>query len=110
VLSRARQPCLAGLKLVSDRQPAKILVDNHTDGAPAIWLHDDPADTAWIIVDVSPLDWSKLAYQFGHELGPVLCNSCSPNQLEPLRTHPTLLIFFMLSANYNQMWFLQWIR
>jgi len=75
VLSRARHACLSGLTLRSDRQPDKIRIDNHADGPPAIWLHDDPRNTAWIIVDVGPLDWSKLAYQFGHELGHVLCNS-----------------------------------
>lgn len=30
---------------------------------------------AWIIVDIGERDWSKLAYQFGHELGHVLANS-----------------------------------
>jgi hypothetical protein len=70
-----REVCLAELRLFSDRQPLRLRVDNHPDGPPAIWLHDDPADTAWIIVDIGPLDWSKLAYQFGHELGHVLCNS-----------------------------------
>jgi hypothetical protein len=75
VLTRTREVCLADLRLVSDRQPERIRVDNHSSGPPAIWLHDDPKDTAWIIVDIGPLDWSKLAYQFGHELGHVLCNS-----------------------------------
>jgi hypothetical protein len=75
VLLRAREVCLSGLKLRSDHQPAKLRVDNHRDGLPAIWLHENPPDTAWIIVDIGPLDWCKLAYQFGHELGHVLCNS-----------------------------------
>jgi hypothetical protein len=75
VLSRAREACLAGWKLRSDRQPDKIRVDNHSEGSPAIWLHQDPKTLAWIIVDVGPRDWSKLAYQFGHELGHVVCNS-----------------------------------
>jgi hypothetical protein len=30
---------------------------------------------AWVIVDIGERDWSKLAYQFGHELGHVLANS-----------------------------------
>jgi hypothetical protein len=30
---------------------------------------------AWVIVNVGERDWSKLAYQFGHELGHVLANS-----------------------------------
>jgi hypothetical protein len=79
VLSRTREACLSGLNLLSDRQPDRIRVDNHTSGPPAIWLHNDNTRMAWIIVDVGPLDWSKLAYQFGHELGHVLCNSWEPS-------------------------------
>jgi hypothetical protein len=75
VLSRMREACLSGLSLVSDRQPDRLRVDNRSEGPPAIWLHDDRTMTAWIIVDVGPRDWCKLAYQFGHELGHVLCNS-----------------------------------
>jgi hypothetical protein len=74
-----REACLSRLKLLSDRQPSKIRVDNHTEGPPAIWLHHDQADTAWIIVNTAPLAWSQLAYQFGHELGHVLCNSWQAN-------------------------------
>jgi hypothetical protein len=75
VLLRVREVCLCGLKLVSDRQPERLLVDNHGEGPPAIWLHNDKPGTAWIILDVAPAAWSQLAYQFGHELGHVLCNS-----------------------------------
>jgi hypothetical protein len=31
--------------------------------------------TAWIVVNIEPRAWSQLAYQFGHELGHVMCNS-----------------------------------
>jgi hypothetical protein len=75
VLPRIRQACLSGVRLVSDRQPDHLIIDDHAEGPPAIWLHDDLPQTAWIIVDVGPNDWCKLAYQFGHELGHVLCNS-----------------------------------
>jgi hypothetical protein len=75
VISRMREACLSGVRLLSDRQPAKLRVDDHASGPPAIWLHDENPDTAWIVVDIGALDWSKLAYQFGHELGHVLCNS-----------------------------------
>src|ERR1700722_6968520 len=75
VVTRMREVCLTGVRLVSDQQPNKILVDDHASGPPAIWLHKYPAGTAWILVDIGARDWSKLAYQFGHELGHVLCNS-----------------------------------
>jgi hypothetical protein len=75
VLLRVREVCLAGLKLVSDWQPQKLRVDNLMQGGPAIWLHGNQPDTAWVLVNIGTADWSKLAYQFGHELGHVLCNS-----------------------------------
>lgn len=79
VLSRVREVSFADLRLLSDRQPERLRVDDHADGLPAIWLHDDHTRIAWIIVDIGPRDWSKLAYQFGHELGHVLCNSWDAN-------------------------------
>jgi len=75
VITRMREVCLSGLKLFSDQQPDKLRVDNHSSGSPAVWLHDEQPTTAWVIVDIGPRDWCKLAYQFGHELGHVLCNS-----------------------------------
>ena len=75
VLSRMREACLSGIRLLSDQQPEKLQVDNHGSGPPHIWLHTDHPNTAWIIVDIGTRDWCKLAYQFGHELGHVLCNS-----------------------------------
>ena len=75
VLTRIREVCLTGVKLVSDRQPTIIRVDEHRAGTPAIWLHRSPATTAWIILDVGPSAWCQVSYQFGHELGHVLCNS-----------------------------------
>jgi hypothetical protein len=78
-LLRVREVCPSGLELVSDQQPEKLRVDNRRQGGPAIWLHGDLPDTAWIMVNIGPVDWSKLAYQFGHELGHVLCNSWGPS-------------------------------
>jgi hypothetical protein len=75
VLTRMREASLDGVRLLSDRQPDKIRVDSHESGPPAIWLHDDHSRIAWIIVDIGTDDWSKLSYQFGHELGHVFCNS-----------------------------------
>jgi hypothetical protein len=66
------------VKLVSDQQPERVRVDDHSPGPPAIWLHDKPAQTAWMIVDIGARAWCQLAYQFGHELGHVLCNSWGP--------------------------------
>ena len=77
VITRMRDVCLSGVSLVSDRQPERIRVDSHQSGPPSIWLHFDRTRIAWIIVDVGERDWSRLAYQFGHELGHVLCNSWS---------------------------------
>jgi hypothetical protein len=78
VLSRMRQVCLSRLRLLSDRQPDRLRVDDHPEGPPAVWLYDDRTNMAWVIVDIGPRDWCKLAYQFGHELGHVLCNSWQP--------------------------------
>jgi hypothetical protein len=75
VVERMRQACLDGVRLVSDRQPKGLRIDEHPSGSPAIWLHSDPVDVAWIIVDIGQQDWSQLAYQFGHELGHVMANS-----------------------------------
>lgn len=75
VILRMREACLSGVRLLSDRQPAKLRIDDAKFGPPHIWLHSDNADTAWIVVDIGALDWCKLSYQFGHELGHVLCNS-----------------------------------
>jgi hypothetical protein len=75
VISRMREVSLSGIRLVSDQQPRKLRIDNHSSGPPHIWLHSDHPETAWIVVDIGVRDWCKLAYQFGHELGHVLCNS-----------------------------------
>src|SRR5262249_26689758 len=75
VISRVREVCLSGVRLVSDHQPDRLRVEEHSSGPPAVWLHNDRSRTAWVIVDVGPRDWSRLAYQFGHELGHVPCNS-----------------------------------
>jgi hypothetical protein len=75
VLARTRDVALSGVRLLSDRQPEQLRVDDHATGPPFVWLHSDPPREAWIIVDVGARDWCKLAYQFGHELGHVLCNS-----------------------------------
>ena len=79
VVERMRHACLDGIRLVSDRQPTRLRVDEHTSGYPQVWLHPDGSTMAWIIVDIGQRDWSKLAYQFGHELGHVMANSWQPH-------------------------------
>lgn len=79
VVQRMRHACLDGVRLVSDRQPTRLRVDEHTSGPPYVWLHPDGSSMAWIVVDISERDWSKLAYQFGHELGHVMANSWQPH-------------------------------
>jgi hypothetical protein len=84
ILSRMREACLGGIGLVSDRQPQMLRVDDHSSGPPHVWLHEENPDTAWIVVDIAARHWAQLAYQFGHELGHVLCNSWLPQaKLEP---------------------------
>lgn len=75
VVERMRRVCLEGVDLVSDRQPAWLQVELRKSGMPAIWLHRQNSEMAWIIVNIGERDWSKLAYQFGHELGHVVANS-----------------------------------
>ncbi len=75
VLDRMRFACLEGVRLISDRQPTVLRVEEHTFGLPSIWLHSADPTVAWVIVDIGERDWSKLAYQFGHELGHVMANS-----------------------------------
>ena len=36
-----RHACLDGVRLLSDRQPTQLRVDEHTSGPPAVWLHAD---------------------------------------------------------------------
>ena len=75
VIKRMRAACLAGVDLLSDRQPEKLRVDDRAGSNPAVWLHAEFPTTAWITVIVGTRDWCNLAYQFGHELGHVFCNS-----------------------------------
>ena len=70
-----RHACLDGTRLISDRQPTMLRVDEHTSGLPSIWLHFDDSTVAWVIVYIGERSWSQLAYQLGHELGHVMANS-----------------------------------
>jgi hypothetical protein len=75
VIERMRAACLADVALLSEHQPEKLHVDNHSGSNPSIWLHSEEPTTGWIMVIVGRRDWCKLAYQFGHELGHVFGNS-----------------------------------
>ncbi len=75
VISRMREACLSGVRLLSDHQPDRLRVDDQASGPPHIWLHSDNPTTAWVVVDIGTRAWSQLSYQFGHELGHVMCNS-----------------------------------
>jgi hypothetical protein len=78
VIERMRHGCLDGVRLISDRQPTRLRVDEHQSGFPAVWLHADGSNMAWIIVNIGQQAWAQLAYQFGHELGHVMANSWLP--------------------------------
>jgi transposase len=82
VLSRTREVCLDGVRLLSDAQPAALRVESRSSGPPHIWL--ESATRAHVVVDGTARDWCRMSYQFGHELGHVLSNSWRPNAL-PLR-------------------------
>lgn len=79
VVERMRRACLDGIRLVSDDQPERLRVTERPFGPPSIWLHDDQTRIGWVNVAIGERDWSKLAYQFGHELGHVTANSWRPN-------------------------------
>ena len=79
VVERMRRACFDGVRLVSDGQPERLRVTEHTSGPPSVWLHYDKASIGWVFVDVGERDWSRLAYQFGHELGHVTANSWRAN-------------------------------
>ena len=82
VLSRTREVCLVGIRLLSDDQPAALRVESRSSGPPHVWLQS--STQAHIVVDGTARDWGRMAYQFGHELGHVLSNSWQPDSL-PLR-------------------------
>lgn len=82
VLSRTREVCLAGIRLLSDHQPTALLVESRSSGPPYVWL--ESSIQAHVTVDGTARDWCRMAYQFGHELGHVFSNSWQPDLL-PLR-------------------------
>jgi len=82
VLSRAREVSLTGFRLLSDNPPATLCVESRSTGPPHVWL--ESSSRAHIVVDGTARDWGRMTYQFGHELGHVLCNSWQPDAL-PLR-------------------------
>ena len=57
VISRMREACLSGIRLVSDRQPDRLRVDDQTSGPPHIWLHVGQSDQrlgSWSMSETEP--------------------------------------------------------
>ncbi len=75
VIDAMRSACLTGVALLSERQPETLRVEDRSGNNPSVWLHTERPTIAWVTVVVGSRDWCNLAYQFGHELGHVLCNS-----------------------------------
>ena len=75
ILEQMKVSCMAGVTTLPSKVPQKLRVERRFQGPPAIWLHSIETGVAWIRVNFGDRDWSKLSYQFGHELGHVLCNS-----------------------------------
>ncbi len=82
VMTRTREVCLTGLRLLSDRQPDELRIDSRSSGPPHVWLQS--STRAHVVVDGTARDWGRMTYQFGHELGHVLSNSWQPDSL-PIR-------------------------
>lgn len=82
VITRVRDVSLAGIALRSEHQPDQLWVENKPSGVPSIWLHREPAKTAWINVVVAPRAWSQLAYQVCHEFGHGIANSWEKDATE----------------------------
>lgn len=83
VLTRVRDVSLAGLRLVSDRQPSTIRIEARAEGYPMTVFNTEPGHLALIQLVVRPRDWSQMAYEFGHELGHVLCNTWGLSAMPP---------------------------
>ena len=75
VIALMRTACFAGVELLSERQPPSLLVENSNQATPQIWAEDRPDGAAWIKIQIKEDDLCKVAYQFGHELGHVTCNT-----------------------------------
>jgi hypothetical protein len=52
----ARATRLSLIRLLSDRQPEKLRVDNYTEWWPHVRLHADPPNMAWIFLNVPSQD------------------------------------------------------
>ena len=83
VIRRLWDACLIGIDLRSDRQPDRLRIQSRI-GGPCVWLDFQNLMTATIVVDGTGRNWCRLAYQLGHELGHVVCNSWQPSAV-PLK-------------------------
>ena len=83
VILSMRSAALTGMRLLSDRQPPGIVVEGDPDNTdlPLTSIRPYPDGSAWIWLRVNGPLYAKLAYQFGHELGHVVCNSWGPDAM-----------------------------
>ena len=58
VLSRTREVCLTGIRLLSDDQPAALRVESRSSGPPHVWLQS--ATQAHVVVDGTARDWGRM--------------------------------------------------
>src|SRR5579863_5730561 len=84
IITRLRDVCLAAVDLHSDRQPDRLRIESRMSTGPHIWLNGQNPTTASVVIDGSGRNWCRMAYQLGHELGHVVCNSWQLNAL-PLK-------------------------
>jgi hypothetical protein len=82
VMEQMRTAALAEVRLLSDRQPPRIVVEGnpHNPDLPLVDIRPREDGAAWIWLRVDGPVYAKLAYQFGHELGHVLCNRWNGGQ------------------------------
>lgn len=76
ILKRMRTAALAKVRLLSDGQPPSLVVegDPHNPDLPLVDVRPRGDGAAWIWLRVDGPFYAQLCYQFGHELGHVLCN------------------------------------
>lgn len=76
IVSSARASALQGLSLSGTLAPALLkVIGDPKRPCPQVWSRDEADRSATILLSSKDRYWAQLAYQFGHELGHVICNS-----------------------------------